>query len=360
MRQLTCQLVGYPDYYSEHDAFTMSNWYSDDVLVRNGEKQRIIDFMEKEYGTEMPKGPNRFQLVSPYTSIQIFLKLLGAEMKYDEKNFADTSCCPLKDVEETDQLDEFEEIFKNNAYQWMETLKADVAKLPPDEAELPLVIREMDRITDMFMVHCPLTIGYKLFGENLLFMQYDDPELAVDCFNRIGDWSLWLRDLICKTFNRPEPERVLLSSCSACFVQPEYYRDVLVPVLQRIHAGKKLFFHSCGTINRHLEAFHALHETNEFLKLDCRESSRADIEKISRLFPGVEISYMLSPALCQIRDGEEVRRTVRDAVEKTGDNPLHLIMMMPEKTKPEVGHSFLDEASRLGFDIYPSGDFRFV
>lgn len=364
MKKISCQLSFYPDFLIEHTAFSMDKWYSENIQDRTEQVKIIHSFMEKTYGQYIKEDKNFTMphMVTPYSSIQLFLSLFDVQMIYSENAFADTKIAPLKDVDTIEDLDAVEKIFKNNAMTWIEKVKNQIAGFKIDDLDFPLHMQEIDGIKDLEMVHCPLTIGYKLFGEKILYLQYDDEQFAEECLTRVAKWAVWLMEKIRQELmNRYDrPKKLLISACSACFVSPDYWDSKMNPLMEFLSDRRDVFFHSCGTINNHLDTFKSLSGKINFLKFDCRESSNANIKKASELFGDTEISYMFSPALCIGAISQQMKDAVDKAIVDTGDKALHLILMLPGGSNQDLGTVFLEQATKNGASIYPFNKFRFV
>ncbi len=362
MSAFTCQLSLYPDYLADAIGADFGETYYADAAARNETDKRVRRFVHQQFGAWGCGEADPDDVFSPtaLASVHLTAQLFGAPMLYSARSFADTLGFPLSGLPSiADLRPALPRFFRGVAELCSETARLRAAHSAARIA-VPGTAEEIDGVPDLDMVHCPLTIGYKLFGERLLYAFADEPDVAGRAMYALCELTAqWTAELRRAAGRRP-PRRALISACSAAFVSPEDYRRAVLPALRAYLGERSVFFHCCGSCNAHLPVFAQLHRTNPFLRFDCRESSGADLRSAAAALPGVTLSYMLSPALCLSRSPKEIGEAVDRARAEAGENPLHLILMLPAGAQPALAHAFFARCVDQGADLALARGFRFV
>ena len=112
-----------------------------------------------------------------------------------------------------------------------------------------------DKVDLSFLyLHSPLTIAYRLRGEQLFLDMVDDPELATAILEAAHTTSLGVYEMYERIGGRPE--RVLpIATCIASLISPDVYRKWEIPWLRRqIERHPQALIHSCGPSSHVLDA----------------------------------------------------------------------------------------------------------
>jgi len=362
MRRLTCQLSAYPDYLVYRMGLDFAGKYHTDAEYRNMQWKQILRWMDGKFGQwgcGMPDPPDSYSPVT-LASVHLFSWLFGSQVVYSALQFPETPVYPLADMDDLFAFNPESAIVRERLEGLLGATRSLIDKHGPNAVTVPFHSAEMDGIYDLENTHCPLTIAYKLFGERILLEIYDNPEGVAHVFREIMNMTRDMGERFRMIAGLEKPRHVLMSACSACFVSPEHWERMVMPLVEEYCGERPVFFHSCGSVNSHLPAFGRLGEKLPFLKFDCRESAGIDIQAAARAMPGVEISYMMSPALCLTRTPEDMAMAVRKAVNDAGDSPMNLILMLPHDTPDAIVDAFFQTCVEMGAEPRKNAGFRFV
>ena len=360
-KPLTYQLSFYPDYLVDRMNLDFSERYHTDPVYRNEQWKALNQWIWNQFGQWGCGEANPKDQYSPTTlwAVHLLAYLFGAPVSYSREQFPDTPIYPLEGLDDLRAFDRKARSVRERMDRLLEDTERLVKEYGAERVVVPFHSASVDGVEDLETTHCPLTIAYKLFGGRILMDIYDDPEGAKFVFSELMEMCLESAVEFRNVIGLTKPRRVLMSACSACFISPSQWEEFLLPLQEQYCKGREAFFHSCGTINHHLQSFGRLAKTIPFVKFDCRESSQADLKQAAAAMPGVELSYMLSPSLCLSRTSQEIRQRVKSAVEEAGNSPLQLILMAPKGTPNDVITAFLDECAGISGKNSQKG-FRFV
>ena len=362
MGNLTCQLSAYPDYLVDRMGLDFSQKYHTQPEYHNTQWKQILRWLDEKFGRWGCGTPDPEDSYSPVTlaSVHLFSWLFGSQVVYSDIQFPETPTYPLADMDDLFSFDPKSGIVQQRLDRLVQTTQSLIDKYGPDKVIVPFYWPEMDGIDDLDSTHCPLTIAYKLFGEKILLKIHDDPEAAGHVFREIMKMTRDISQRFRSIAALHKPANVLMSACSACFISPDKWEKMLLPLVEEYCDGRGVFFHSCGSVNNHLSAFGRLNKKVPFIKFDCRESADVDIRAAVKEMPGVEISYMFSPVLCLTRSPQDMEKAVQKAVEDAGDSPMNLILMLPQGTSDAIVEAFFETCLKMGAELKKENGFRFV
>jgi hypothetical protein len=165
-------------------------------------------------------------------------------------------------------------------------------------------------------IHTPYTTAHQLRGQGLFIELLADPAAAQVIFAKV--WEIYQA-----VFGRlaevvgARPTHLHLGDCSASLLSEKVYREVVLPVNQRLAAQfAGAGYHSCGPSSHLLPSFAALpHVTSIQL------GPGTDLARATRLMPGVHMMPLVDPLPLRNAEAREVRQFVAGIIEDTRPAP---------------------------------------
>jgi uroporphyrinogen-III decarboxylase len=169
-------------------------------------------------------------------------------------------------------------------------------------------------------IHTPYTTGHQLCGESLFMLMIEDPDGA-----RIVLEKVWA--VIQAVFGRlseelgARPTNLHLGDCSASMLSPAVYRDVVLPMNQKIASGfGAVGYHSCGSSSHLLKGFAALPSLG-----NIQLGPGTDLREAVRLMPGVTMQPLIDPLLMRNGTQSQVREGIAEVLEATAHAPQTML-----------------------------------
>ena len=361
IRALTCQLSCYPEYLHREMGFDCSERFHTDPIYRNEKWKEVVRWIHARFGKWGCGSPDPQDSYSATTldSVHLAAYLFGSRVRYFSDNFPDTHDYPLEDIRRLAELTWRSEPVAKRIDALLDQTRRLVDRFGPSKVGSPYYLAEDAGMQDMESTHCPLTISYRLFGERLFFEMYDNPPGIRHVFQTIMEMSAELGRAFREILKTPEPTAACIGACALTLIGVDQLITYFWPAVASFAEGRRMYFHSCGNVNRHLEALRELSEACGMDVFDCREQAGIDLETLTGLFPGTTISYMLSPPACLTRNPKDIARVVRDTVLKTEGNPLHLILNLPAGVGDEMVDAFFEACVELGAELPAEAGFSF-
>ncbi len=356
----TCQLSCYPEYLHKAMGFDFSERFHTDSMYRNEKWKEVLRWIHARFGRWRcgSAEPQDAYSATTLDSVHLTAYLFGSRVRYFVDNFPDSHDYPQSELSALQAFAWRTEPVKKRIDALLQETRRLVERFGPSKVSFPYYLGEDAGMRDLEHTHCPLTISYRLFGERLFIEMYDNPEAVGHVFRSLTDMSLELSAAFRGLLGIPKPAGACIGACALALVGVDQFTDLLRPAFEAFADGRQLYFHSCGNVNKHLEALSELNETIPIRVFDCREQSSIDLCKLAESFPGTTISYMLSPPACLTRSPEDIARVVRETVEKTAGNPLHLILNLPAGVEDALVDAFFETCVALGAQL-PQGGFSF-
>jgi len=217
---------------------------------------------------------------------------------------------------------------------WRDLTIAEVAALDPrDAAHHPIVdeiiaqYRELQRMygdrADLFglksgqlAVHTPYTTAHQLRGQGLFIEMLTDPAGVAVIFAKV--WAI-----VQAVFGRfaevvgAEITAIHLGDCSASLLSAQTYRDLVLPVNQRLAAQyASAGYHSCGASTHLLPAFAALPHL-----ASIQLGPGTDLAEAARLLPALHLMPLVDPVTLREGDADAARKLIADTLAATAPAP---------------------------------------
>jgi hypothetical protein len=169
-------------------------------------------------------------------------------------------------------------------------------------------------------LHSPLTIAYRLRGEQLFLDMVDDPELATGILEAAHTTSLDVYELYERISGRPE--RLLpIATCIASLISPAIYARWEIPWLQRqIERHPQALIHSCGPSSHVLDLLAELPGI-AFMEV----GAGTDIARTRALFPEATINYVVDTPKFRNHTPAQVDEEIRGVIRDNAGGPLTII-----------------------------------
>lgn len=178
-----------------------------------------------------------------------------------------------------------------------------------------------DRVDLSFLyLHSPLTIAYRLRGEQLFLDMVDDPGLATAILEAAHLTSLGVYEMYEEISGRPD--RVLpVATCIASLISPEVYRRWEIPWLRRqVERHPQVLIHSCGP------STHVLEPLAELPGIAFMEvGAGTDIGRTRALFPAATINYVIDTPKFRNHTAAQVDAEVRGVIRDNQGGPLTVV-----------------------------------
>jgi hypothetical protein len=178
-----------------------------------------------------------------------------------------------------------------------------------------------DKVDLSFLyLHSPLTIAYRLRGEQLFLDMVDDPELASAILEAAHATSLGVYEMYEHIGDRPE--RLLpIATCIASLISPDVYRKWEIPWLRRqVERHPKALIHSCG------RSSHVLDLLAELPGIAFMEvGAGTDIARTRALFREATINYVVDTPKFRNHTPEQVDAEIRGVIRDNEGGPLTII-----------------------------------
>jgi uroporphyrinogen-III decarboxylase len=165
-------------------------------------------------------------------------------------------------------------------------------------------------------IHTPYTTAHQLRGQGLFIEMLTDPADARVIFDKV--WAIYQA-----VFGRlaevvgAQPTHLQLGDCSASLLSEPLYREVVLPVNQRLAAQfAAAGYHSCGASSHLLAPFATLpHMTTIQL------GPGTDLAAATRLMLGVHMMPLVDPLPLRDAPAEEVRSFIGGIIRDTAPTP---------------------------------------
>ena len=217
---------------------------------------------------------------------------------------------------------------------WNGLTIAEIERLDPrDAAHHPVIeaviaqYHELQRLygdhADLFgiksglmNVHTPYTTAHQLRGQGLFIEMLTDSAAARVIFDQV--WAIYqavfgrLAEVVGARISA-----IHLGDCSASLLSAPVYREVVLPVNQRLAAQfAGATYHSCGSSSHLLPAFATLPHMAAI-----QLGPGTDLADAARLMPGVHMMPLVDPLPLRDANPEQVRSLIRGIMADTAPAP---------------------------------------
>lgn len=178
-----------------------------------------------------------------------------------------------------------------------------------------------DKVELLFLyLHSPLTIAYRLRGEQLFLDMVDDPDLATCIIEAAHTTSLGVYEMYERLSGRPE--RLLpIATCIASLISPAIYAKWEIPWLRRqIERHPEALIHSCGPSSHVLELLAELPGI-AFMEV----GAGTDIARTRALFPDATINYVVDTPKFRNHTPAQVDAEICQVIRDSDGGPLTVI-----------------------------------
>ncbi|MHB8994481.1 MAG: uroporphyrinogen decarboxylase family protein [Armatimonadota bacterium] len=165
-------------------------------------------------------------------------------------------------------------------------------------------------------IHTPYTTAHQLCGESLFMLMIEEPETARLVLEKV--WAV-----ISAVFARlleelhAKPTHLHLGDCSASMLSPAIYRNVVLPINQKITQGfAAVGYHSCGSSSHLLKDFAELPRMS-----NIQLGPGTDLREAVRLMPTITMQPLIDPLLMRNGSRSEVAAQISTVLEATVEAP---------------------------------------
>lgn len=239
----------------------------------------------------------------------VVTEMFGGRIVYFGNDNPDSTGEPLAGITTAAEvrIPDFETTFPVSVY--LEQYRDLVSRFGKDKVDLSFLY-----------LHSPLTIAYRLRGEQLFLDMVDDPGLATAILEAAHATSLGVYEMYERISGRPE--RILpIATCIASLISPNVYGKWEIPWLQRqIERHPHALVHSCGPSS------HVLDLLAELPGIDFMEvGAGTDIARTRALFPASTINYVVDTPKFRNHTPVQVDAEIRDVIRVNEGGPLTII-----------------------------------
>ncbi|MHB9133928.1 MAG: uroporphyrinogen decarboxylase family protein [Armatimonadota bacterium] len=168
----------------------------------------------------------------------------------------------------------------------------------------------------MMNAHTPYTTAHQLYGEELFVLMAIEPESAQLIFAKV--WEIYqaiyarISEETGIRFNR-----IYLGDCSASLLSEAMYREVVLPVNQRLAAQFELAsYHSCGYSSHLLAAFAEIPHADTY-----QLGAGTDLAAATRLLPGAHLQPLVDPVAMREATSDGVHALISNMLQNTATAP---------------------------------------
>lgn len=222
----------------------------------------------------------------------------------------------------------------------------------PDLDASPVIKKTIEKAEDLKRRHgrcqaCinfggPLNNAVSVFGEEILAVCAEAPDLARQVLQMMGEAILAVHDRVVCRINGVEPavsrrDGWGIGNCPVCMIAPETYAEVVLPVdkWMRDQFAGGFGLHHCGVFDRYAEVYRPLRPTS----LDLGPGS--DLRIARRAYPEAVISAYLDVAKVSGMNRDEIDAVISRMVAAAGHGEC-----FPKISVADVGPDMPDETVR--------------
>lgn len=164
--------------------------------------------------------------------------------------------------------------------------------------------------------HSPYTTAHQLCGQELFVGMLLDPEGCQRIFAKVWEIYAALYARIATTTGATFTG-LMLGDCAASLLSPATYREVVLPVNQRLAKQfAQVTYHSCGASSHLLPAFAEIQHVAQ-----AQLGPGTDLAAAARLLPGVALAPLVDAVLLRESDEAGVRKNIARILEDTAAAP---------------------------------------
>jgi hypothetical protein len=198
----------------------------------------------------------------------------------------------------------------------------------------------------------PLNNAVSVFGDEILLVCAEDPDLARRVLRKMGEAIIAVHDRLICPVNGIDPVAArsgdwFIGNCPVSLISPRTYTEVVLPEDQWLKGPfkGKFFLHHCGVFDAYVDAYQPLKPSG----LDIGPGS--DLRLARRCYPKAEISIYINVGALSRMNRSQIDDFVKQAVEAAG--PAELFMRISAADAgPEISdetvRNFLTVQSRVG------------
>jgi Uroporphyrinogen decarboxylase (URO-D) len=255
-----------------------------------------------------PRGLSAITVGLPQPFV-VVTAMFGGRIEYFDGDNPDSSGYPLAGIESVSEIaiPDFENTWPVS--EWLRQYDELVAKYGKSNVELQFLY-----------LHSPLTIAYRLRGEQLFLDMVDSPELAERIIDAAHATALGIYQLYERRVGKPKPT-LPIATCIASLVSSSVFRRWELPWLRRLmDQYPSALIHTCGPSSHVLEP---LAELTGVVTMEV--GAGTDIARTRELFPDATINYVIDTPKFVHHTATQVTDEIRAVVAQNGRGPLSII-----------------------------------
>ena len=268
--------------------------------------------------------------------------MLGAEFVFSEGNDGDIMGKPLEHISHSNELPEVATLLDHDLVRRLDDQIRMVQNRYPKRRIVPPFFWDL---SGRASIHGIITSSFKLVGEKIYILLFEDPELVQD----IHRWLLKAYKALIDHFSgiaELPVTGVHIGECSGAMMSPKDFSEFVKPFVDDL--GKtygNLRFHSCGTSN------HLLEEISRIYRLSSLDTgSDTSIADVRRILGTETLIEFAPPAelMMEGRDADELLLWLDRILEENKRGPLKLGYHLEEGYSLEHILKLHDELVRRG------------
>lgn len=267
----------------------------------------------------------------------IICSLFGAEIRYFDNYNPDVASLPLRDVEDLQevQVPEIENSRLISLY--LEQYNDLATKYGKHSVSLLGFVNKIDYPNYGTFVeawsHSPLTIAYKLRGDQIFIDMIDSSDSVKHLLEVIVMTIEKLWKLLAKIEEVGEINLTYIPCCTSSVVGPRVFGQWDIPIMKKLMSkySDKGGVHSCGPSTKVLDE---LAKLSELVVLELGEGT--DMVAARKLWPKAELRYILDTYKMLNDSKEAVKQKVVKAIEDAGCGLLTIQLSVEWGTPAEM------------------------
>lgn len=250
--------------------------------------------------------------------------MFGGEIVYFDSDNPDVKGYPLADIQHPSEIrvPDVANTWPVNVY--LKQYDELVEKYGRENVEL---FADVDAETGMplWYMHSPLTIAYRLRGEQIFLDMFENPGMA----QAVLDVALETVWQLFKLYEQRVEKKIRflpVAACIASLISPSLYDQWEIPRLRLLieHFGTARI-HSCGRSSHMLKTWSKLPNLGEM-----ELGAGTDIARTREFWPETTINYLIdTPKFVRYTPGQ-IRQEVQEVIEQSGAGPL--VILWPAET----------------------------
>ena len=191
-----------------------------------------------------------------------------------------------------------------------------------------------------------LNIATKVYGQDIFYEFYDDPEFAAFLLEHIaGTMCMMAKAVQAKQRELGwDTDQFVVSNCTMNMISPDLYEKFILPLDMKISGQFNLFgMHTCNwDVTKYIPSI------QKFIKMEYLDMGMvSDMKRVRDCFPSTRRAVIYSPGKLLTMSREELREEIKEIYESCGPCDLILSGIDPNTTVDDV-KAFLGIVKGLG------------